>query len=118
MIETLGLRHIHLHVRDLERSVRFYCDVFGGSEEFREGELVFVRLPSSDVVTLNGGDPGHAGEMGGIAHFGLRLKDKANLDEAVRAVEEAGGRLVRRGEHAPGHPFAYLADPDGYVFEL
>jgi catechol 2,3-dioxygenase-like lactoylglutathione lyase family enzyme len=118
MIETLGLRHIHLHVRDPERSVQFYRDVFGGREEMREGELVFVRLPSGDLVTLNGGDPRHAGEMGGIAHFGFGLKSKADLDEAVRAVEEAGGRLVRRGEHAPGHPFAYLADPDGYVFEL
>jgi catechol 2,3-dioxygenase-like lactoylglutathione lyase family enzyme len=118
VIETLGLRHIHLHVRDLERSVRFYCDVFGGREDMREGELVFIRLPSSDIVTLNGGEAAPAREMGGIAHFGLRLKDKADLDDAVRAVEEAGGRLLRRGEHAPGHPFAYLADPDGYVFEL
>ena len=32
MIETLGLRHIHLLARDLERSVRFYCDVFDGPE--------------------------------------------------------------------------------------
>jgi len=30
----------------------------------------------------------------------------------------AGGRLVARGEHAPGIAFAYVADPDGYVIEL
>jgi len=30
----------------------------------------------------------------------------------------AGGRLVRRGEHAPGVPFAYVSDRDGYVIEL
>jgi predicted enzyme related to lactoylglutathione lyase len=45
-------------------------------------------------------------------------RDKADLDEAVREVERAGGRVVERGEHAPGYPYAYLADPDGYVFEL
>ena len=30
----------------------------------------------------------------------------------------AGGTLVKRGEHAPGVPFAYIRDPDGYVIEL
>ena len=31
---------------------------------------------------------------------------------------QAGGRLLRRGEHAPGVAFAYVVDPDGYVIEL
>ena len=25
---------------------------------------------------------------------------------------------IHRGEHAPGHPFACIADPDGSVIEL
>ena len=29
MVKTQGLTHIHLVVRDLERSLRFYRDVFG-----------------------------------------------------------------------------------------
>jgi catechol 2,3-dioxygenase-like lactoylglutathione lyase family enzyme len=40
------------------------------------------------------------------------------LDDAVRQVVEAGGRLVERGERASGDSFAYVADPDGYVIEL
>ena len=27
-------------------------------------------------------------------------------------------RLVNRGEHAPDAPYAYVADPEGYVIEL
>jgi catechol 2,3-dioxygenase-like lactoylglutathione lyase family enzyme len=27
-------------------------------------------------------------------------------------------RLLRRGEFAPGLPFAYVADPDGYEIEI
>jgi len=30
----------------------------------------------------------------------------------------AGGRLVERGQHAPGVEFASIADPDGYLVEL
>jgi predicted enzyme related to lactoylglutathione lyase len=36
----------------------------------------------------------------------------------VAEIEAHGGRLVERGEHAPGAPYAYCADPDGYRFEL
>ncbi len=55
---------------------------------------------------------------GGVAHFGFRLADSADLDTALSEVEAAGGKLIRRGEHAPGVPFAYIEDPDGYVVEL
>jgi len=37
MIRTRGLTHIHLVVRDLDRSLRFYKRVFGLEERFREG---------------------------------------------------------------------------------
>jgi catechol 2,3-dioxygenase-like lactoylglutathione lyase family enzyme len=55
---------------------------------------------------------------GGVAHFGFRLAKSADLDAAIAEVEAAGGRLIRRGEHAPGVAFAYIEDPDGYVIEL
>ena len=119
MIETEGLTHIHLRVRDLDRSLRFYQGVFGMKELFREGDLVFLNTPgSADTITLNPGDDPSAGQSGGIEHFGFRLKDGASMDDAVAAIEAAGGTLLRRGEHAPGVPYAYVTDPDGYVIEL
>jgi catechol 2,3-dioxygenase-like lactoylglutathione lyase family enzyme len=122
MIKTEGLTHIHLVVRDLERSLRFYQGVFGMKERFRDGpKMVFLNTPGSrDLVTLNE-DPAEAqlaGVNGGVAHFGFRLADPTALDVAVAEVEVAGGKLIRRGERAPGAPFAYVEDPDGYVIEL
>ncbi len=122
MIRTQGLTHIHLVVRDLERSLRFYQGVFGMAERFRDGpRMVFLNTPGSqDLITLNE-DPAEAqlaGENGGVAHFGFRLADSADLDTAIAEVEAAGGKLIRRGAHAPGVPFAYVEDPDGYVIEL
>jgi catechol 2,3-dioxygenase-like lactoylglutathione lyase family enzyme len=122
MIRTRGLYHIHLVVRDLERSLRFYRDVFGMEEQFRAGpKMVFLRTPgSADLITLNE-DPAeaaNAGENGGIAHFGFKLERESELDAAVAEIEAAGGRLVERGSHGDGHPFAYVTDPDGYVIEL
>lgn len=122
MIETQGLTHIHLVVRNLERSLQFYQGAFGMEERFRDGpKMVFLNTPgSSDLITLNE-DPAEAelaGVNGGVAHFGFRLADSAALDTAIAEVEAAGGKLLRRGEHGPGHPFAYVEDPDGYVIEL
>ena len=55
MIKTEGLTHIHLMVRTLERSLRFYQDVFGMKELFRDGPaMVFLNTPGSrDSITLN-----------------------------------------------------------------
>ena len=122
MIRTQGLTHIHLVVRDLERSLRFYQGVFGMEERFRSGpRMVFLNTPgTSDLVTLNE-DPEEAqlaGVNGGVAHFGFRLEKPSDLDAAIEEVEGAGGRLLRRGEHAPGVAFAYVVDPDGYVIEI
>ena len=120
MIKTEGLTHIHLVVRDLDRSLAFYQGVFGMEEKFRDGELVFLTTPGTgDSITLNPGEDEreHAGTVGGVRHFGFRLRDGESLDEAIAEVEAAGGRLVQRGERAPGVGFAYVEDPDGYVIE-
>ena len=89
-------------------------------EQFRDGpNMVFLNTPGAqDSITLNEQPDDPRIGAGGVDHIGFRLVDKADLDDAIRKVEVAGGRLVERGEHAPGAPFAYVADPDGYLIEL
>jgi catechol 2,3-dioxygenase-like lactoylglutathione lyase family enzyme len=122
LIRTAGLYHLHLHVADLDRSLRFYTEVFGMKELFRDGPLmVFLQTPGSkDLLTLNG-DPDHARHAGagaGVDHFGFQLAPGESLDRAIDEVEKAGGKLVRRGERGAGSRYAYVTDPDGYTIEL
>lgn len=122
MIKTQGLTHIHLVVRDLKRSLRFYENVFGLEERFRDGPgMVFLNTPgSADLITLSedADEAENAGRSGGIAHFGFRLDESVNLDDAIAEVEAHGGKLQRRGERAAGASYAYVEDPDGYIIEL
>lgn len=122
MIRTQGLYHIQLIVRDLGRSIGFYQSVFGMTELFRVGpKMVFLNTPGSqDLITLHedAKQPDLAGENGGVVHFGFKLAEGADLDDAIAQVEAAGGRLAARGEHAPGVGFAYVEDLDGYLIEL
>lgn len=120
MIPTEGLTHLHLLVSDLERSLRFYREVFGLEERFRDGpKMVFLRTPGCrDTITLNEVADGRAGKLGGIDHFGFRLRPPKDLDSAIAEIERHGGKLVQRGTHPSGEAFAYVSDPDGYVIEL
>ncbi len=109
---------MNLVVRDVERSVRFYQEVFGAEPYWREEGVAHVTTPGNhDVITFEQ-KPQGAGESAGIAHFGFRLIDPKDIDHAVHEVERAGGRLLRRGEFAPGFPYAYVSDPDGYEVEI
>lgn len=118
MIKTHGLTHINLAVRDLERSLRFYTKVFGVKEYYRDSESIQVLGPGpNDVIAFEKSELG-AGKCGGVTHFGFRLVNPDDIDSAIAEVLTAGGTLVRRGEFAPGFPFAYFNDPDGYEIEV
>jgi catechol 2,3-dioxygenase-like lactoylglutathione lyase family enzyme len=114
VIETEGLTHLHIFVSELDRSLRFYGEVFGFEEMFRDGpKMVFLRPPnSSDTITLHE-LPEKAGTAGGVDHYGFRLVDKSHLDRAITEVQRAGGSLVERGQHTSGESYAYVLDPDG-----
>jgi catechol 2,3-dioxygenase-like lactoylglutathione lyase family enzyme len=55
MIKTCGLTHIHLIVKDLQRSLDFYQTVFGMEVKFWAGDgLVFLNTPgSNDLIALH-----------------------------------------------------------------
>jgi catechol 2,3-dioxygenase-like lactoylglutathione lyase family enzyme len=103
-------------VRDLEKSVKFYCDVFGLTEVFRSEQIVFVGLPGTDSALGILLDPERAG--GGPQHMGFHVDHAVEHESAIKDVEAAGGSVIERGEHGPGIPFARIADPDGNTFEI
>lgn len=118
MITTHGLTHIALAVSDPERSLEFYRRVFGVREYVRETDTIQVLGPGPHDVIAFERRPAAAGRAGGIMHFGFRLTRPEDIDAAVAAVEQAGGRLRSRGEFAPGLPYAFVSDPDGYEIEI
>lgn len=122
-VETRGIRHVHLLVADLERSVSFYRRAFGMEVGSRDGEILFPHSPNGrDDLALHQAvtedEKGRVGRPGGVEHFGITVRDRGRLDDCVALVRAAGGALVAQGEHAPGVPYAYVADPDGYVIEI
>ncbi len=121
MIKTKGLTHLNIAVSDLRRSLDFYQKVFGMEVQFWSGDsMVFLNTPGSeDLITLQQAEEdGTVGQGGGFTHFGFSLVDAKDVDDAVEQVKAAGGKVLDVGDHAPGEPYIYLEDPDGYVIEL
>ena len=118
MIPTYGLTHIALAVRDPQRSLRFYQDVFGAVPVFQDDGFVQVQTPGSRDVIVFERKKTRAGKGGGVAHFGFRLVDPGDIAAAAQAVERAGGRILSQGEFCPGEPYLFAADPDGYEVEI
>ena len=118
MVRTFGLTHVALAVADAERAFAFYRDVFGMVAVYRGDGFVQAQTPGArDVLVLEEKDERPAGS-GGIAHLGFRLVDPNDIDEAVRAVERAGGEILERGEFCPGEPYLFCRDRDGYEVEI
>ncbi len=128
-IEIRGLDHVVLRVADLERALRFYCDVLGCTEERRLDALGLVQLRAGaaliDLVPVDsplgrhgGPAPGESGRN--VDHFALQLErlDETLLRSHLEAHGIAPGDVAQRyGAQGMG-PSMYLRDPDGNTVEL
>jgi catechol 2,3-dioxygenase-like lactoylglutathione lyase family enzyme len=124
-MDSVGIRHVHLLVADHDRAMAFYRDAFAMEELFRDGSIVFLGTPGGgDSLALHlamtDEERARVGHQGGYEHFGIHLPDRSGeaIDAAVRRVKAAGGKLLDRGEHAQGVPYAYVKDVDGYTIEI
>ena len=118
MLRTFGLSHIALAVRDLDRAFGFYHTLLGAEEVYRKPDFLQVQTPGSHDVIVFEPLPESAGKPGGIIHFGFRLQDPADIHAAAQKVIEGGGQIKEQGEFAPGIPFLFAIDPDGYEIEI
>ena len=95
MIKTYGLTHLNLEVADPERSLRFYEQMFGVREYFRDENSIQVLGPGEkDVIAFVRSSK--AGTVGGISHFGFRLMAPEDIVEAIETAKSIGAHLAKR----------------------
>ena len=122
MLQPLGIGHVVLKVRDLDRSLAFYRDLLGFTVSSEMSNvMIFLTATGQnhhDLALLRIGDsaPSAAPNAVGLYHVAIQLAD---LD----AVKRAHGLLVEHGllrgtaDHGVTRSL-YTADPDGNEIEL
>jgi catechol-2,3-dioxygenase len=122
-ISPVRLNHAVLFVADLDRSERFYRNVFGMEVAARErrANAAFLRLPRSgnhhDLGLFGVGTGSGPKRRGiGLYHLAWQVDTVDELSAARDALRSAGAYT---GESSHGATKSiYGADPDGNEFEI
>ena len=115
--------HVHLKVADLERALKFYCEVLGFELQQRFGtQGAFISAGGyHHHIGLNtweskGGSPPPP-ETTDLYHVAILYPTRALLADALRRLLAAGIELDGAADHGVSEAI-YLRDPDGNGVEL
>jgi len=115
------LQHLVLWVSNVERSVRFYCDVVGLEVQRRYPNAAFLKIPGTPDDHNLGlfeqtGVPRPDERVARMYHSAWEVDDLTDLARAKRRLIEAGS-LVGSSNHGVSLSL-YAKDPDGLEFEI
>lgn len=117
-LKTLGMRHLALRVRDLDRSLWFYRDLFG---------FEVVWQPDSENVYLSSGCDNLAlhrvanvsSEPGPLDHLGVLVGSPPEVAAAEAALVREGVTILQGTKtHRDDSVSCYVADPDGNSVQI
>ena len=119
--------HTMLRVGDLDKSVKFYTEIFGmqllRKKDYPDGKFTLAFLGYGDerentAIELTHNWDTDSYEMGNaFGHLAIEVDD---VYEAVDTIRQQGGKIIRdAGPMNAGNTIiAFVEDPDGYEIEL
>ena len=121
--EGTKIGHVHLKVADLDRALKFYCDVLGFELMQKYGtQAAFVsaggyhhHIGLNTWESAGGGQPPPGST--GLYHLAILYPTRADLADALKRLIENGIQLDGASDHGVSEAL-YLRDPDGNGVEL
>ena len=121
MIETAGVLHFTIPVKNLDRAEKFYTDLLGFEQVGRTERIVFLRAGgdffnltySENPITLNAGNRHEI-------HSAFRVTPQV-YDAALKLLPSKGVEIFKEENRESGvfvGRSAYVRDPDGNVIEF
>jgi predicted lactoylglutathione lyase len=118
---------VTLGVTDVARSTEFYerlgwplspASVPGEVSFFHTAGGILALWGAADLAADAGVTDGVSAGFRGVA-LAVNCESREQVDEALRAAEEAGANILQRAKVAEwGGYLGYFADPDGHVWEV
>ncbi|MFO1431754.1 MAG: ArsI/CadI family heavy metal resistance metalloenzyme [Candidatus Competibacteraceae bacterium] len=108
--------HVHVTVKDLAESVRFYSTLFAAEPTVLKSDYANWRLEDPGVNFAIS----TRRQAVGIDHLGIQVEDDAELKEVAGRLEQAGRPVLKPGETICCYvrsDKAWIADPQGVSWE-
>jgi catechol 2,3-dioxygenase-like lactoylglutathione lyase family enzyme len=108
--------HVHVAVKDLDASIRFYSQLFATDPTVRKPDYAKWMLedPRVNFAISQRGAPV------GVQHLGIQVEDRAELEEVYARLKDAEGPVIEEGEtvccYAQSEK-SWIDDPQGVSWE-
>ena len=111
-IKATGIDHVVLYVSDVDRSRRFYMDLFAMSVEHQSPGHVFLRCGDQLFAIFQAADGFQTGvELNHLA-FGV---EEGTYEDITAELKERGLQVSGRSDN---DRCIYFRDPDGYLLQI
>ena len=123
----MRMLHTMLRVRDLESSIKFYCEILGmrllRQHKFPQGKFTLAFVGYGDEKDSTVLELTHNWEVQDYDHGNAYGHIAIGVDDVYAAcarIREMGGNVVRDAGPMKGGTtvIAFVEDPDGYKIEL
>jgi len=108
--------HVHVSVNDLDKSVRFYRELFAAEPTVVKPDYAKWMLEDPRVnfaISQRGG-------VTGVRHLGIQVDDRGELDEVYGRLQRADGPVLAEGAttccYAKSEK-SWIEDPQGIEWE-
>jgi catechol 2,3-dioxygenase-like lactoylglutathione lyase family enzyme len=108
--------HVHVSVKDLATSIRFYSQLFASEPSVRKDDYAKWMLDDPRVnfaISQRDGKPG-------VQHLGIQVEDRGELAEVYARLQRAERPVIEEGETTCCYAHSeksWIDDPQGVQWE-
>lgn len=108
--------HVHVSVKDLAISIRFYSQLFASEPSVRKDDYAKWMLDDPRVnfaISQRDGKPG-------VQHLGIQVEDRSELEEVYGRLQRAEGPMIEEGATTCCYAQSekgWIDDPQGVQWE-
>lgn len=108
--------HVHVSVKDLDTSIRFYSQLFATEPSVRKTDYAKWMLEDPRVnfaISRRDGKPG-------VQHLGIQVEDRRELEEVYARLQRSAGPVLEEGVTTCCYAHSeksWIDDPQGVQWE-